>query len=369
MKRAAFLVLPTLLLLCVPVRGDAALPWQAADLPPGEIMSDPEALGLGGVRALRGTGVRGAFGNPAGLAELAGNAVVFDGSEGPAGAWPSFFPALTIRFEGGHGIPQNIAYGHSFGRYALGAAFLRTYQANYEAHDSAFAEHLSYRIEAYQLAGGWKANDWLSLGIGARVVSGTGTEVTTGIFDIDAEDTKTAFGGSLGARAKLHRVDLALLAEGGTNITSEVNVDASVISVPETLVAHQPLSVRLGGEFEAHPLVHVLAEAAYYNRSHYNIPSLPDNFHSTVDGSAGVEVRPGSTSPLLLRAGLLIKTDPFHDMQNLIDYNQTFLTLGLGLKVEGLIVDFAMATSDPFEDVNQNEIEQTHWAGGVAFTF
>src|SRR5262249_34348228 len=160
-------------------------------------------------------------------------------------------------------------------------------------------------------------------------------------------------------------VDLALLAEGGTNLTSDVIVNDPVESFPETLVAHQPLSVRLGGEFEAHPLIHVLAEATYYNRSHYNIRSIPDNFRSTVDGSAGVEVRPGSTSPLLLRAGLLRKTDPFNSGQNILEYGQTFVTLGLGFKVEGLVVDFAMATSDPFEDVKKNEIEQTHWAGGV----
>src|SRR5262249_53998111 len=152
MKRIAL----ALLALCFPVWAFAVtLPWQAADLPPGEIMSDPEALGLGGVRSLRGTGVRGAFGNPAGLVELAGNAVVFDGSEGPAESWPSFFPELTIHFEGGHGIPQNIAFGHSFGRTALGAAFMRTYQANFEARDTAFAENLSYRMEAYQIAAGW----------------------------------------------------------------------------------------------------------------------------------------------------------------------------------------------------------------------
>src|SRR5262249_54524583 len=166
----------------------------------------------------------------------------------------------------------------------------------------------------------WKANDWLSLGLGARMVSGTGTEVTTGIFNIRAEDTKTGFGASAGARAKLHRVDLSLLAEGGTNLTSDVNVNPTVVSFPETLVAHHPRSARLGGGFEVHPWVHLLAEAAYYNRSHYEIRSIPDNFRSTVDGSAGVEVKPGSTSPLLLRAGLLRKTDPHIETQNLIDY-------------------------------------------------
>src|SRR5262245_50610961 len=278
-----------LLALCIPVCAFATiLPWEAADSPLGEITSDPEALGLGGVRALRGTGVRGAIGNPAGLVDLSDNAIVFDGSEGPAGPLPAVVAGLNVRFEGGHGIPQNIAYGHSFGRYALGAAFMRTYQESFEAQIAGgSSQNGSYRLEAYQLAGGWKANDWLSLGIGGRVVSGTGTQVNRGVFNNSVEDTKTAFGGSLGARAKLHRVDLALLAEGGTNLTSDVIVNDPVESFPETLVAHQPLSVRLGGEFEAHPLIHVLAEATYYNRSHYNIRSIPDNFRSTVDGSAG----------------------------------------------------------------------------------
>ena len=365
MPRAALVSLSVLILLAVPLCSFAETKWQGADLPPGEILSDPEALGLGAVKSLRGSGARGAFGNPAGLVELAGNAIVFDGSEGPGGAWPSPLPALDIRFEGGHGIPQDIAYGHSFGRYALGAGFTRTYQASFEARDAGFAENVSYRMEAYQLAGGWRANDWLSLGLGARVVSGTGTEVTTGMFNFSAEDTKLAFGGSVGAKAKLDRIDLSFLAEGGTNLTSDVTVE----SFPETLVAHQPLSVRLGGEFQAHPLIRILAEAAYYNRSHYGTSLVPDNFRSTVDGSAGVEVRPGASSPLLLRAGLLRRTDPFNEGGSLIEYGQTFLTLGVGLRAKEIDLDFAMATSAPFEDVNQAEIEQTHWAGGVVLPF
>lgn len=365
MKRAALLLLPLLLLFVVPPCSFADMPWQAADIPPGEITSDPEALGLGAVKSLRGTGARGAFGNPAGILDISGNAMVIDGSEGPAEPWPILLPGFDIHFEGGHGIPLDIAYGHSFGRYALGAAFMRTYRAAFEASDTGFAERLSYRMEAYQLAGGWKANDWLSLGLGARVVSGTGDEVTTGIFNFSVEDTKLGFGASAGAKARLHRLDLSLLAEGGTNLSSDVTVE----SVPETLVAHQPISVRLGGEFQAHPLIRILAEAAYYNRSHYGTSVNPDNFRSTVDGSAGVEVKPGNSSPLLLRAGLLRRTDPFNEGQALIEYGQTFLTLGVGYRVKELNVDLAMATSNPFEDVNKAEIEQTQWAGGVTFSF
>jgi len=365
MKRAALFVLPTLLLLSVPLRSDAALPWPAADIPPGEIMSDPEALGLGAVKSLRGTGARGAVGNPAGLVDIAGNAMSIDVSEGPAAAWPQFIPGLIPSSEGGHGIPQAIAYGHSFGRYALGAGFMRTHHASIESDNGGFTDKDSYRMEAYQLAGAWRANDWLSVGLGARLVSGTGAEVSTGGPNFNIEDTQTAFGGSLGARGRLHRLDLALLAEGGTNLES----DLTVASFPETLVAHQPLSVRFGGEFHLHPLIRILGEAAYFNRSHYTTSATPNNFRSTVDGSAGLEVKPGSSSPVRLRAGLLRRTDPFNEGGALVDYGQTFLTLGAGWRTKELDVDLAMASSSPFEDVSKGEVEQTHWAGGVVFSF
>ena len=365
MRRAAILFLPVILALGFPRCSFAALPWPAADLPPGEIMSDPEALGLGAVKSLRGTGARAAVGNPAGLVDIPGNAMAIDVSEGPAAAWPQFIPGLVPSSEGGHGIPQAIAYGHSFGRYALGAGFMRTFRAAISSDNGSFTDKDGYRSEAYQLAGGWRANDWLSLGLGARLVSGTGTEVSNGGPNFNLDDTQTAFGGSAGARAKLHRLDLSLLAEGGTNFESHLTIGA----FPETLLAHQPVSVRLGGEFHLHPLVRILGEAAYFNRSHYNTSASPDNFRSTVDGSAGVEVKPGSSSPVRLRAGLLRRTDPFNEGHALVDYGQTFLTLGIGLKAKDLDVDLAMASSDPFEDVSKGEVEQTHWAGGVAFSF
>jgi hypothetical protein len=148
---------------------------------------------------------------------------------------------------------------------------------------------------------------------------------------------------------------------------------------PETLVAHQPLSARLGAEFELHPLIQVLAEGSYFNRHHYesgyfvrdttgqNVPQNP--FHSTFDGSVGVEFKPQSTSPIRVRGGLLHRSDPWKEGQNLLDYSQTFLAFGVGFKSSRIRVDLAAASSHPFEDAQKKEIEQTLWSAGMVVSF
>ena len=374
-RRAAALLTGWILLLpsvC------AAEHWTIADLTVFEVLGDPEALGVGSPAALRGTGARAATGNPAGLLETVRNETVVDLSGGPGEPWlTSVTP--DIRMEGGHGIPQAIAYAHSFGRYAVGLGFERTYRGQFKI-GGPFPEDLRYRMEAYQLAGAWKASDDVYLGLGVRLVQGTGSEA---YIDVPfsrgpIKNSRVGFGASLGARAFLHRLRLAFLAEGGTNLKSEVSVPSYTGAFPETLFAHQPLFASLGAEFELHPLIQLLVEETYFDRNHYGSGYtfrdttgqviLWNPFRSTFEGSIGVEIKPQSTSPLRVRGGLLLRMSPWK-RRAVLDYNQAFLTLGVGLKTRRIRVDLAVASSDPLEDAKENEIEQTHWSGGAAFSF
>jgi hypothetical protein len=81
-----------------------------------------------------------------------------------------------------------------------------------------------------------------------------------------------------------------------------------------------------------------------------------------------MELKPQSASPLRVRGGLLVRSSPWK-RRAVLDYNQAFLTLGVGLKTSRVRVDLAVASSDPLEDSKDNEIEQTHWSGGAVFSF
>lgn len=357
----------------------AADHWTNADLTIFELLGDPEALGVGAATALRGTGARAATGNPAGLVETRRNEAVVDLSGRREEPWlTSVTPDITM--ETGHGLPQAIAYAHSFGPYAVGLGFERTYCAHFKVGGN-FAEDVRYRMEAYQVAGAWRASDHVFLGLGARLVNGTGSD-TYPNFPLDPapnrQDSQTGFGVSLGARAILPRLRLAFLAEGGTNLKSVVSVPSFAGAFPETLMAHQPLFASLGAEYELHPLIQVLVQETYFNRHHYGSGyTYRDTagqvifwnpFRSTFEGSLGVEIKPQANSPLRVRGGLLLRASPWR-RRAILDYNQAFLTFGVGLKTSRMRVDLAVASSDPLEDAKDNEIEQTHWSGGAVFSF
>lgn len=353
--------------------------WRSADLTIFEVLGDPEALGVGAPLALRGTGARAATGNPAGLLETHRNEVVVDLSGGRREPWlTSVTPDITM--EGGHGMPLAIAYAHSFGQYAVGLGFERMYRGHFKIGGS-FPEDLRYRMEAYQVAGAWKASNNVYAGLSVRLVQGTGRETYID-YPLDpapnVEDSRVGFGASLGARALLPRLRLAFLAEGGTNLRSRVSVPSYTGAFPETLMAHQPLFASLGAEYELHPLIQVLVEETYFDRNHYGSGyTYRDTagqvifwnpFRSTFEGSIGVEFKPQSTSPLRVRGGLLLRTSPWK-RRAILDYNQAFLTLGVGLKTSRIRLDLAVASSHPLEDARENEIEQTRWSGGAVFSF
>jgi len=157
-----------------------------------------------------------------------------------------------------------------------------------------------------------------------------------------------------------------------------VSVPSFAGSFPETLLAHQPLCASLGAEFALHPQIQLLLQETYFDRHHYGSgytyfdtlghEILWNPFRSSFEGSIGVEAKPQSKSPIRVRGGLLLRTSPWR-RRAVLDYNQAFLTIGLGFRTSRIRADVAAASSHPLEDAQDNEVEQTVWSAGAAVSF